>query len=179
VMMPREMLAAAHVKIEGAGDWRNSIRLWRDRLFWIAATQLAIGAWNLVASAGMTEYLHSLPESKQSAPSIPVVIILFSAWLIPMAVVGVALSRAWLSRVTRMLQSRSGVLIFGFVLVLVSSCVSLWAYHYAWPAWSTAEGVKAEFFYGAVTWLITQAGLIAAMLWHLQSQQRMPAGEAA
>ena len=177
VMMPPEMLAAARMKVEGTTDWRNSIRLWRDRLFWIAATQLAIGTWNLVAAVGLTQYIHSLPESKRS--SIPVFIICSLVWLIPMAVMGVALSRARLSRITRMLQSRSGVLSVGLVLLLVGSCVALWAYHYAWPAWSTAQGVKAHFLYTAMAGFITEAGLIAAMLWLLRPQQRMSAGEAA
>jgi hypothetical protein len=178
VMMPREMLAAAHVKIEGATNWRSSIRLWRDRLFWIAAAQLAIKVWTMVVTVGSMEYIHSLPESKRSDPSLLSDIVFFSARLIPVVAVGVALSKARLSWVTRMLQSRSGILIAGSLFVLVHSCLIWWTY-YRWhtPSLSLAEWMPLLLF-SAVTEFIVQAALIAAMLWLLQRQQRMSAVEA-
>jgi hypothetical protein len=177
VMMPREMLTATHVKIESATNWRNSTRLWRDRLFWIAASILALGVWNRVVTVGTAAYIHSLPESKSSLLA---GIIWFLVWGIPMAVVGIALSMGRLSWATRALQSRSGILIAGSGLLLVSNCLLLWWYHPVGHVPSMSQAAWwANIFYNAVPLLIVQAGLIATMLWLLPQQQRMSAVRAA
>lgn len=184
VMMPREMLAALHVKAEGAGDWRSSIGLWRDRLFWIAMTQLAIGAWNAAVSLGITMYLYHLPVSERSAPPFISGIVYFSAWLIPMAVVGIVLVTARLSRITRMLQSRRSVLVAGTVLVLIQSCLMfwtfIWTFNFGFPSihMSPADW-RSDMFSTTVSSLLEQAGFIAAMLWLVRLPRRLSAVEVA
>ncbi len=166
VVMPREIMAASALQRRTTEDWRNSILVWRDRLFWLLLAHLAISAWTVLVSIGANTYFLRLSETQPVALTIIASLLFFLIWLGPMGVVGLALRTGRLSIISRALSSRGQVGFITGVLTLISVGVKFW--FSTWKISSTRISAATwKFNLVFDTWcsFLIGAVFIAVMVW--------------
>ncbi|MGH7967931.1 MAG: permease prefix domain 1-containing protein, partial [Limisphaerales bacterium] len=126
LVMPRELRAAAAAKFPGQEHWRNSLGIWRDRLFWVLLADLAVGVWTMLMVTGANGYLFRLPESQRASLPLLVSVLFFLVWLGPMGLAGLGLWTGHLSVISRAIRSRWLVGLLASGLMLLNAGAKFW-----------------------------------------------------
>jgi hypothetical protein len=148
---------------------RSSIALWRDRLFWAVLGNLAITVWALVPHIALDELIRIKGRGPHTGPWL--VAAYLTVWLLPMALVGLALASARLSVLAQWLRTRSRVGFVAGALALIRVGQLLWIWRWA-PrpdAFSAADwdlAIQRQLFSS----IVVTAGLIAITLWAMPSR---------
>jgi hypothetical protein len=164
LVIPPEIKAA--VKRVGMEDWRNSVGVWRDRLFWVVLSGLGIAAWTAVVEPGAETYFLGLQETGRTAPKFGFVLY-FLIWLGPMGLAGLGIWTGHLSVISRALRSRRRVALIGGALVLIVIAQKLWLS--TWNVAAAHLAIDWRFEFMAETAYTLFAGLISivVMIWVL------------
>jgi hypothetical protein len=167
VVMPPEIKAAS--KCRSLENWRSSLGVWRDRLFWVVLSGLAIAAWTAAIEPGFEA--HDLPYMERKVP-IPgtLLALFFVTWLVPMGLVGFGLWTGHLSGISRALRSPPGVALIGGVLVLMIAAEKIWL-----STWKVTHlGIDWNFEFTIAGAYTLFAGLIsiAVTVWALPWQRQ-------
>src|SRR5262249_32650745 len=125
VVMPPEIKAASASKCRSLENWRSSLGVWRDRLFWVVLSGLAIAAWTAAIEPGFEAHYLPYMESKVPIPG-TLLSLFFVTWLVPMGLVGLGLWTGHLSSISRALRSPRGVTLIGGVLFLMVAAEKIW-----------------------------------------------------
>jgi hypothetical protein len=163
LVLPPEIKAVA--KRVGM-DWRNSIGVWRDRLFWVVLSGLGIAAWTAAVEPGAETYFLRLKEMERTAPKFGFVLY-FLIWLGPMGLVGLGISTGHLSVISRALRSPRRVALIGGALVLIVIAQKLWLATWNVAAAHLAIDWKFEFMLEGAYTLFAGMISIAVMIWVL------------
>jgi hypothetical protein len=177
LVMPREIRSASSdLKNSGLEDWRNSLGVWRDRLFWVLLAHLAIGVWTTVTVAGANAYLLRLTESQRAAFPVIVTVLFFLIWLGPMGVVGLGLWTGHLSAISRALHSRCQVALIAGGLALLSVGTKFWlsTWNVSSAHFSAADW-KFESRLDTLCTLLIGAVFVAVMVWVVPWQRHLRA----
>jgi len=168
LVMPPEIKAAA--KRVGMEDWRNSIGVWRDRLFWVVLSGLGIAAWTAVVEPGAERYFLRLQETGRTAPKFGFVLY-FLIWLGPMGLAGLGLWTGHLSVISRALRSRRRVALIGGGLVLMVAAQKVWLSTWNVAAAHVPIDWKFEFMLESAYTLIAGLISIVVMIWVLPCER--------
>lgn len=173
LVMPREIRAASALRSQGLENWRNSVGVWRDRLFWVLLAELAIGAWTMVTLVGADAYRLHLHGPRPAAFPIIVSVLFFLIWLVPMGVVGLGLWTGQLSVISRALRSRWQVALVAVGLLMMSVAAKFWLS--TWNVSSarfSAVDWKFEFMLDTLCSLFVGVVLVALTVWVAPSQRQ-------
>jgi hypothetical protein len=164
LVLPPELKAAA--KRVGIEDWRNSIGVWRDRLFWVVLSGLGIAAWTSAVEPGAETYFLRLQETGRTAPKFGFVLY-FLIWLGPMGLAGLGIWTGHLSVISRALRSRRRVALIGGALVLMVFAQKVWLSTWNVAAAHLAIDWKFDFMLESAYTLFAGLISIAVMIWLL------------
>jgi hypothetical protein len=173
---PRELAIALPATPLSSVQKRNSITLWRERLFWAVLGYLAISAWNIVPVMGYHELVRL--KGEKVIYHLWYSITYLSVWLLPMAAVGLVLASARLSNLARWLRTRFRFGLFASIMALLLVGQILWTWHW---------GVRPDY-YAAADWnqamqcwlmghIILAISLIAITLWAMPSRAAQREGD--
>lgn len=164
LVMPREIRVASTVKGRSLEDWRSSVGVWRDRLFWVFLAELAMGAWTIVTLAGA--FRLNPPGSPPAVRPIIVAALFTLAWLGPMGIVGLGLRTGRLSAISRALHSRWRVALIASGLTMISVGTKFWlsTWNVSSAQFSAADW-KFEFLLDTLCSLSLGVVLVALMVW--------------
>lgn len=175
LVMPPEIRTVSAWKGRGLEDWRDSLGVWRDRLFWVLLAGLAAGAWTAAILPAAGAYFLRLTEPERAAIPAIGAVLFASIWLGPMGLVGLGLWTGHLSVISRALRSRRQVALIGGALVLTMVAVKFWL-----STWNVASALpvadwKFKFTLDSACSLFVGMVSIAMMVWVLpwQRQRRL------
>jgi hypothetical protein len=171
LVMPREIRAASVVKARFLDDWRSSVGVWRDRLFWVFLADLAMGAWTIVTLAGACRL-----NPPGSAPGVRTLILaaLFTlAWLGPMGIVGLGLRTGRLSALSLALDSRWRAALVASALTMISVGTKFWlsTWNVSSAQFSAADW-KADFMLDTLCSLFVGMVVVALAVWVVPWQRQ-------
>jgi hypothetical protein len=174
LVLPPEIKAASASKREGLEDWRNLIEVWRDRLFWVVLSGLAIAAWTAAIESGVGTHLMRLRHIGPAAALIGMVLF-FLIWLGPMGLVGLGLLSGHLSFISRALRSRRRVALIGGALVLMVAAQKVWLSTWNVAADRLPMDWRFEFRLESAYTLFAGSISVAVMIWILPWERQRAA----
>jgi hypothetical protein len=171
LVMPREIRVASTVKARGLDDWRSSVGVWRDRLFWVLLAELAMGAWTIVTLAGACRL--NPPGSPPAVRPLILAALFTLAWLGPMGIVGLGLRTGRLSAFSLALDSRWSAALVASALTMISVGTKFWlsTWNVSSAQFSAADW-KADFTLDSLCSLFIGAVVVALAVWVVPWQRQ-------